>query len=1532
VVTHKVCQVSDKAMGTAEAITGLMSSVDNALSTTTGSATGLLDTLTGAITGLKDFFGKFWVVPAVLLCYAIFNSYGGIGLVTTTILCFAAKLFGDFWPHISGYFSSDTIESQSGGIDLASFVASVTACFFVPGKDSKTMVGEITRRIGSVERTANGFSYIMERGLKYFEAAVNAVLSLCSETRVSWTSQTDRLLSQWAAKVDAFELKSIQENPSLDDLNDAMKLMQEGVGFRQTLKVGYNVNFLNKYMDRLSGAITAHRGALAQATSFRMQPISIMLGGGSGVGKTTVLKWLASAIMLMTKAVKPDQVLNNMWQKGISEYWNGYVQQFVYIMDDCFQQKTDGKQMDNEAMFMIRAVGNWAFPLNFADIDSKGRFYFMSNIIMGSTNVADIHSHCSNLVAEPMAVTRRIQHGYWTFVAPEFQVGGDTPRASMLDYAKVSRYIKEKRQSLGETYTVDQLLDCIPWHAWRLVPHRFEGTAPSSVESSFTLLDLAKQVSSEYTERKAAHDDEVTELSAWANDLAKGLIESQAGVTSHRYDVADSLALEDFDDDELCNIADVGGRFSYALPEEVDELADYPEPSNEPALKRKKMYARKRAAERARSVRVCEAQHRRDWVGCALTKLVELCELNGLPPFMSAALRFIRDVDPTPEALFDQDTWFEDMPVFSNVLVNAMRLIKTGGALLLIRNVVKMAISLVSWLTDLVTRVFGRAQPQSNTQDVLSSKAKSIRFPRIQAEPQLGNPPKDVQGEIAFNNTYKMVVLEEHGIKTLGQVLFIEGDLAVVPAHFRRELEASGSHITNPTIRFISCHKASFTVDIPAKAFLDLQHIVIPGCDLDFVKFDRRMLKAHRSIAHLFLTESALKQFFRNKNNTVRLDVARLGVEKPADMSSDAAIRRYTFLSAGCEYMHEGITVSGIGKVECAARYTAPTVAGDCGAPLSIAEPRFYGGASLIGIHVAGKVGLMSRAGYAAVITRELVYEARTHLGAWADNFLADMADRGIGVTELSPAEEDSLAQCGLLAGSFLPIGKVDKPIHMAGDSKIKVSPIGEECLWGPPPSRPAELRPVFRDGKRIEPMAKAMEAYQTPLEVRTVPNMEAIVEMAMKPHWEATMGCCRDILTFEEAVSPPEAFKLKPLNRKTSAGYPYRLAGTVGKTDFFGKDGEFLFDSPACKDLRLDVGLMLDRAKLNERSSVVFTDFLKDELRPHAKVDAVASRAISGAPLDYVIAVRMYFGAFLAANFRTHTISGMAPGINPYVDWHELADRLTSKGGKVFGGDFSRFDASEQPYVFEHILAYINRWYKFNNPSWKPEDDVVRGVLWLDLIHSRHLTGVGGVLDTLIQWVKSLPSGHPLTTAVNSMYALICLTGCYAHLTKDYRDMWTHVYMCTFGDDNISGVSDTVSEVFNQVTVAGAMKELFGLTYTSDKKGEELVPYESIDKVTFLKRTFKQDSDGSGGWVAPLDPNSFLYVPYWFKNPRDVAGDLYNNIEQMQGELCLHEPEMWDRYHALLQDFSAREGIALPFQTREAARQWVLSRSDAWY
>lgn len=213
-------------------------------------------------------------------------------------------------------------------------------------------------------------------------------------------------------------------------------------------------------------------------------------------------------------------------------------------------------------------------------------------------------------------------------------------------------------------------------------------------------------------------------------------------------------------------------------------------------------------------------------------------------------------------------------------------------------------------------------------------------------------------------------------------------------------------------------------------------------------------------------------------------------------------------------------------------------------------------------------------------------------------------------------------------------------------------------------------------------------------------------------------------------------------------------------------------------------------------------------------------------------------------------------------------------------------------------LLDYINEWYR-GSDTWQ-EDCRVRTVLFQDLVHSRHVGGDCFRQNLVYQWNKSLPSGHPLTTVINSMYSLTLLVGCYIGLTGDYTGFWQQVYAVTYGDDNVVNPSDKVVDRFNQITVSRAMADLFGMTYTPGRKDGAPVEYMRLEEVTFLKRGFRQEV---GHWVCPLELTSFLYTMYYTKNRENPWPIIADEAEKALMELSMHPPELWEKYYEPLRD-----------------------------
>lgn len=1521
--------------------------IDSAVSGTAGTVVAVAHTLLDRVNTVienfantaKELLGSFWLVPTAILAHYIVGHFADVPLLPVVASVFLAKLFGEqYWSLIGKWFQ---YQPQSGEsvCSIGALIVSAVCAVSVPSKSAAQVAGEVMKRMSVYQRSKEGFEFFFKDALKYAEKAVNAILSLFSDKEVNWIGTSERLVDVFSDKVTRFErlVRTESDKVELSALLDAVAVQQEALGLKMTVRDPQTLMRIERGLTKLSLLLQPYQGAITASRNYRPEPTFLCFYGGSGVGKTTLVTKMACAILLKSGLCKPDEALRNLWQKGSTEYWNGYVNQKCLIMDDCFQIKPVKGETDSEYMNVIRMIGNWAYALNFADLESKGKFYFDTPLVIGTTNCANIHAMADMVVTDPNAVVRRIRYPYRIEVTDSYRGEG-----AMLDYKRVESEFSKNLDAfdeLGEHGDFSKAMDAYPWEAWTLVNHDFAN--PQAGGATRTVRSLIDEVVGRIVESREAHLDSVRNLNRFMRNLGRASepalpVVVQSGlVMSHLDEAGCSIAVT----------AEVEAINRALRICEGVEQNDYSEGVENPwsgitdSVKDFIWEDRHQPSE----FQSCSGSVGTSCEPISFDTELERLRLQRLGGFASSLKdkglparsyiswsaksvsslgRFVRAQIQSFAARIKQS--------FSDCLT-ADGLSRLALGALFYTTVVGLAYGMVQAVKYMVRAIVdeprsaGRGSPQSNVKGSPGAP-KKVYFKPKPVKVQSGSATNKTHVHI-YNNTYKMVLEGGNEPIIIGQVQFIEMSIAMMPAHFVRQLQEKVDDDPRVGLQKLTLFQVfqNQRYSISVGEFLGIDRVEIQDTDLVFVRFPKGFVAAARKITQFFLTASQLNDAIK-ASAPVRLDVATLYDDWEVLSSSGRhAVYKNTLNANGFKFLPS--LASQAYENSNVLEYQMPTTEGMCGAPLTISENRHYGGRCYLGMHVAGAPGWFSRVGYSNVVTFEQATEAIRELKGVRDNFVEDAEKRGFPVVDVELEEQSGLLEDSFLKGSFTLIGKAVKPVSMSPSTKLRLSPIGEEEPFGPNVLAPARLSPFRSEGVLISPMVVGLSGYATPLEYGAPRNMEAIVALATKPFREASIGDYRGVLTKEQAVKGIEGMKLKPIARGKSPGYPFVHESKNGKRDYFGADGEFVFDTPQCVALFERVDEVVEAAKEGVRLSHIFTDFLKDETRPKAKVLAGETRVISGAPLDLVIATRMYFGTFMASMFRHHTVSGMCPGINPYNEWYQLASRLCSKGGRVFDGDFKHFDKSEQPSIHYAILDFINHWY-----GGSEEDNAVRSVLWLELVHSRHLGGSGNVRDIVYQWNKSMPSGHPLTTPVNSLYSLITLTACYAEATGDYQNMWERVYIGTFGDDNITNVSDEVSEVFNQVTVARDMKKLFGLVYTAGSKTGELVPYTTLSSCTFLKRAFVRDSQGSGGWIAPLDPNSFLFSSYYYKNTRDPQSDMAHNLEEMLGELSLHSTEMWQQYHYIAFQILEKMGRVPRFISREGYRAMMRQRTDAWF
>jgi len=740
-----------------------------------------------------------------------------------------------------------------------------------------------------------------------------------------------------------------------------------------------------------------------------------------------------------------------------------------------------------------------------------------------------------------------------------------------------------------------------------------------------------------------------------------------------------------------------------------------------------------------------------------------------------------------------------------------------------------------------------------------------------------------------YKQSYKVVVdLGERETTSLGQLLFIAGNICVMPNHFieqmNKALEAGSA--TNATRVYLlpGIHTGSKIVTTLG-AFLSYPRLSDTDNDICFVNFQKGV-KLYPNIVKHVLKEKEIRSIGGRK------------------VALHLALKTCIDEVESCR-QHITISEARVGTSPLPADtrsypnwfgYNATTEKGHCGAPLMLTDSRFYSCRVVAGLHVAGAPRYDM--GYATFLSQEMCEKALDYFShVDCPEATHEQSEWPLDI-EVQSIDQVPFMEDGTL-GSASPLYLVSDGPSAPLRSKLVKTGFGEEKFFDfeistmnegrePPELVPMKLGPyTAEDGTRAFPMLEAVKPFVGDVFIPPLKSFEKGLSVGLKPLSHATRNYEARRLSFEEAVVGVTVMGLKSITRATSVGFPLCMKAS-DKRYFFGDADDFDLSSPVAIELADQVERLEGLLKSGVRPQFVCRDFLKDETRKKGKV----ARLIAGTDIRYYILCRMYFGAFVGAICRSHAETGLCLGMNPYSEWGTLRSLLLApdpSGDNVWDGDFGGFDSSQMPRLLWDCLDYINNWYSMRGDS---AGNKIREILFLDLVSSRHLMSLIGKATTVVEWSKSLPSGHFLTSTINSMLSMGLVAASYVGLTGRL-DFWSTSAAVVLGDDNVVSTSPEFVHAFNQVTVSKYLHDTFDMVYTAGRKGEELRPVIGIADVVFLQRRF---AEKNGRVVCPIRPESFLHSLYYVKTcdhakSREV---LHAGIELAFEELSMHKEEYW--------------------------------------
>lgn len=410
---------------------------------------------------------------------------------------------------------------------------------------------------------------------------------------------------------------------------------------------------------------------------------------------------------------------------------------------------------------------------------------------------------------------------------------------------------------------------------------------------------------------------------------------------------------------------------------------------------------------------------------------------------------------------------------------------------------------------------------------------------------------------------------------------------------------------------------------------------------------------------------------------------------------------------------------------------------------------------------------------------------------------------------------------------------------------------------------------PVFADEHWLERTARDYNL-SSPIEV---PAFTKVASLTSKYLFESLPKSVNKVVTFEEAVYGCADINLSPVNMNSSPGYPLSLKYAT-KRDVVGTR-----ESPGP-----GLTALLEQVCDWEtgRQPAVYSLFPKVESRHPSKSDP---RPVQASPFGMTVAIRRRFGPVVAKIVENRHASGIMIGFAPNKESNHLSARFGGLSAPVCAGDLKQQDRSQQHHA---QMAIGNAWCDQVDDG-SSEFKLFRENFLRDYAQFTVLTGSGNFASYLVRYFGSMPSGHPLTSFLNSFYTVSLLAyACYrknGDSTASVIDFLNREPRAIYGDDFIYGVSRPSSpDLFDLVKFSAEV----GMRVTDDKGMIPTVGSVPLCDTTFLARSWVVDP--ANGFVSLALSMESIFGMFAYRKPSTpMATHLRGVCESALMELAGH-------------------------------------------
>jgi len=1287
-------------------------------------------------------------------------------------------------------------------------------------------------------------------------------------------------------------------------------------------------------------------------TGPRQEPLCVFICGAPGVFKSQFATYMNDVIQthILGHKLEYSELIKNTFSINVhSDYWEGYENHLVCMMDDFMQMREQVGDASSSSK-IIEMINTMPTPLNMANLDAKGTVYFTSKAVILTSNMRKI---ASEAIISNEALARRMHFYLEISVKPEFQKR-DVESGLLSGRADPKTL---PRGPKGESL--------IPSDIWNIVMYQAcdqhgNPVNPVSVEWS----DLVRLVKEQYDFRVRIHESMQANLDQFRASVRDyGNVDYDAVdseyFTSAKSDLEDHCDFSDFSDMSMFPASMDAIRIYFSsYPGGVEGYWHFLESKGIDVLHTRTLLVT--------SLRVwhklfCELASTHQSDRAHSVAFNQFCSLLTEPEYVLSFSEFVLETNilrkrlPLPSNKYEISLLdcISEVDYGIDRAVTAYRRRHVSDAVIQVRSagdyikyfgvsmlVITGLFYVAKWFVpDTVSDFLFKfhrliSSPTSYFKgDAIVDGDESLEFvpeSSIKGKNRLVKPKTQkirarivnsaTEGDLILNTAGRMqmeimnkvtsnlctLVLASQSagpLKIVGNALFLRDDLVMFNKHYLDVIDIltkseNGlcSNYDDLVLYFTkACDIRDFDEDDDQELFLSYVlgnrgyalDIFVEGAtswasttgDYDLILLPVGQGNQMKNVISKFVTEkqvAALPSAF---------EVTMHGRNKGKELVVNLTATKITNLPVQNYEDRPSIRIArGI-------QYNYSMGPGSCGSPIFLTSER---STCILGIHSAGSAdSRLCSLGKSIIITREEI-----------DTFVAalDFKPEGDVASFPFPSEKHGM--------------KCPSSVNVSN-----IVPTTLQGLLGPVTKRPARLRQfIHPDEGVINPLMKAYAGYGK----GTFAPDARCLNLAVK---ELTADLLFNLPSFttepldlEDSVRSIvlDGRTVTGIARGTSVGYPYNTYLCKNKKALWGEEGDYTFDSKEWLALLVDIKAKEEGLIRGERQVFYFQDCLKDETVSLAKADAGKTRLFAASSVDYLVLFRKYFlgciNAFEPSQFATPVMVGLNPMSN---QWEAFANYLSSYNDgttcSFLDGDFAGFDKSQKKEIFLIIYDIIEDLYKKNTKQQQSEYELcarVRRLLWTEVYASVHICA-----DYQVYWDGALPSGHPMTTIINSLYNTLsfyyCWTRVVAESQGDIREtaFARNISLGVYGDDVIFGASESAKKIFTFDVIRKHMAEL-GLDFTPAVKTKTTDDYKPLSHCTFLKRGFRREPLLQNVYVAPLDIQSIVNSMYWRKKSHPEREHFKMVGEVFINEMAFHGDETYDHYVPLLIKYLREFGV----------------------